>query len=343
MGLLSLAAAARGRALRYALLATGVPVAIATADDFGAHHLVFFIGAFVACVVPAITIYSSGRRRMICAAAALLGIPALTMTQAYSGGVSSGYAVLTVMPMIWFGLQAADGELAAGMLLLAACSYLPMLMIGPPAYPIDWGHATVLVFVGFTVAGALRAITHEMRVLASRLQEEAVVDDLTGLLNRRGWRYNAPRELARSMRSDRPVALAIIDLDEFKSLNDTLGHSEGDRVLRETADRMQATLRLGDVLARPGGDEFVALLCNSTLEGALRVIARLRQLTPADGAFSAGVAVWDRGEDLTSLLDRADQALYAAKSVGGGTTDVAAPQRPSEEVVADGRQLALVS
>jgi diguanylate cyclase (GGDEF)-like protein len=246
-----------------------------------------------------------------------------------------------MVAMIWFGLQATKYELLAGMLILALCSYVPMLVVGAPAYPVDWGHATLLVLVGFTVAGSLRAVAHEMQLLARRLREEAVIDDLTGLLNRRGWRYNAPRELARSARTQRPVAVAMIDLDKFKALNDSLGHSEGDRVLRETAERLQATLRLGDVVARLGGDEFVALLCNSTLDAALRAIARLRQLTPADASFSAGIAVWDREEELEEVLHRADIALYAAKSNGGGNTDVALPARSFDRVIA--RPLALVS
>ena len=70
------------------------------------------------------------------------------MLQAYDGGAASGYSVLLIMPMIWFGLQATDRELIAGAVVLALCSYLPMLVFGPPAYPVEWGHATLLVMVG---------------------------------------------------------------------------------------------------------------------------------------------------------------------------------------------------
>ncbi len=74
--------------------------------------------------------------------------PALTMMQAYSGGAASGYSILMMMAMIWFGVQTTDREMATGMGVLAACAYLPMLIFGPPAYPVNWGHATLLVMVG---------------------------------------------------------------------------------------------------------------------------------------------------------------------------------------------------
>jgi GGDEF domain-containing protein len=139
----------------------------------------------------------------------------------------------------------------------------------------------------------VRAVTRELATLAQRFAHEAVVDDLTGLLNRRGWRYTAPRELARAARSGNPITLVTLDLDNFKELNDELGHDQGDHALRDTAERIRATLR---------------------------------DATPEQEAFSAGVAVWDRREELPELLRRSDLALYAAKGQGGGCTAVAPPQ-----------------
>jgi diguanylate cyclase (GGDEF)-like protein len=227
--------------------------------------------------------------------------------------------------MVWFGLEATDIELGAGLLVLAACCVLPMVLIGAPAYPVSWGHAVLLTLVGVTVAISLRAVVRELGMLAQRFAQEAVVDDLTGLLNRRGWRYTAPRELARAARSGNPITLVTLDLDNFKELNDELGHEQGDHALRDTAERIRATLRAGDVVARLGGDEFVALLTNSTLTGSLAAIDRLREATPKREAFSSGIAVWDRKEDLAELMRRSDLALYAAKDAGGGCTEVAPP------------------
>jgi diguanylate cyclase len=132
--------------------------------------------------------------------------------------------------------------------------------------------------------------------------------------------------LARASRSGNPITLVTLDLDNFKELNDELGHEHGDHALRDTAERIRANLRAGDVVARLGGDEFVALLTNATLTGSLTAIERLRGATPTREAFSSGIAVWDRKEDLTELLRRSDLALYEAKAAGGGRTEIAPPR-----------------
>jgi diguanylate cyclase (GGDEF)-like protein len=312
-----------GRAMRFAFVGNVVPIAIATATDFASHGSLFFVGAAGGCVAPLIVTAVPRRHRILFYLGVFGGIPSVALMQAYTGGTASGYSVLMMMAMVWFGLQASDRELIAGLGVLAASSCLPMLLIGPPAYPIDWGHAALLILVGATVAGSLRAVTRETQVLTRRLRREAVHDDLTGLLNRRGWREAAHRELAQAERRGTPIAVAAIDLDDLKQINDSMGHDAGDLILRETAERMRAALRGGDVLARLGGDEFVGLLTDSTLDGVLEVVQRLREVTPPLGGFSAGVAAWDRRESLDHLLRRCDAALYASKASGGGQTQIA--------------------
>jgi diguanylate cyclase (GGDEF)-like protein len=313
----------RRTAVGFAVLGNVVPVAIAVATDFRSHRPVFFVGAVCVCLAPIVVTAASRRHPIPFYLAAYGGLAALTLLQSYTAGVASGYSVLTMMAMIWFGLQATDRELIAAAILLAACSYLPMLIVGPPAYPVDLGHATLLVIIGLSVAGTLRALARETAVLTDRLREEAVIDELTGLLNRRGWRKAAARELQRAHRNRKPVTLVTLDLDRLKHTNDTLGHAAGDRVLRETADRMRAALRAGDILARVGGDEFVVLLTDSTSEGVVAALERLREATPPSAAFSAGIASWNEDEELDELLNRSDMALYAAKTAGGGTTKIA--------------------
>jgi diguanylate cyclase (GGDEF)-like protein len=316
----------RKRVLRFAILGNGIPLAVATATNFSSHHTVFFVGAVGALLAPiGVTIFSREENPIGFYTAALGGLPALTMMQAYSGGVSSGYSVLLMMAMIWFGIQTSDRELAAGFAILAACCYLPMLIFGPPAYPVSWGHATLLMLVGTTVALSLRALTRETQTLNARLLKEATVDDLTGLLNRRGWRLTAERELARATREGTTVGLLLLDLDSLKEINDSRGHDEGDRVLAETADRMRSALRAGDVIARLGGDEFGALLMDTSDGQALAAVERLREMTPELGSFSAGAAEWDGTEPLDDLLRRADVALYTAKTEGGARVEVAPP------------------
>jgi diguanylate cyclase (GGDEF)-like protein len=298
-------------------------VAIATAIDFDSHRTVFFIGAAIACVAPIVVTAVSRRHAIVFYLAAYGGLVGLTMMLAYSGGSASGYGVLMMMAMIWFGLQATDRELIVALVVLTACAFGPMLIFGPPAYPVSWGHATLLVIIGASVAGTLRAMTREMQRLNRNLRRQATFDDLTGVLNRRGWRETAPRELLRASRLGTPVALVLLDLDAFKELNDTRGHAEGDRVLRETAERLTSALRGSDVVARLGGDEFVALLTDATPDGAIGVVNRLREVTPSLAAFSAGVAIWDRSESLDDLVKRCDLAQYEAKRSGGNAVKTA--------------------
>jgi diguanylate cyclase (GGDEF)-like protein len=315
----------RRRALRFAILGNAIPVGVATATDFGSHHAIFFVGAVGACVAPVVVTMVGRHHPIPFYAAAYGGIVALTMLQAYSGGAASGYAVLMMMAMIWFGVQTRDRELYVGMGVLAACSYLPMLIFGPPAYPVEWGHATLLVLIGFSVAFSLRAVTRELQTANSRLLKEATIDDLTGLLNRRGWRITAQRELARAGREEAQVGLLVLDLDNLKEINDSRGHDEGDRVLKQTAERMRTALRAGDVLARLGGDEFGALLLDASDGQGMAAVDRLRKMTPDLASFSAGVATWDRVEPLDELLRRADVALYEAKTNGGSKIEIAPP------------------
>ena len=276
----------RRQALRFAIAGNAIPIAVATLTGLGSHHPIFFVGAVGGCLAPVVLILATRRHSVPFYAAAYGGIPALTMLQAYSGGVSSGYSVLLMMAMIWFGLATSDRELALGLGLLAACSYLPMLIFGPPAYPVDWGQATLIVIVGASVALSLRALTRETVKLNERLMRDATIDDLTGLLNRRGWRMTAERELARARRDGTSIALVVLDLDRLKEINDTRGHDEGDRVLCDTAERMRSAFRAGDVLARLGGDEFAALLRDNTEGEAMTAIDRLREATPELASFS---------------------------------------------------------
>jgi diguanylate cyclase (GGDEF)-like protein len=301
-----------------------LPVLAAIATQLSsAHRTLFFAGAAAGCVAPVIMSAVAPRRRLLFWVGEFGGIVAFTVMQAHTGGVASSYSVLVLIAMMWIGLQASDGELVVGIAVLGACVFGPMLVVGARAYPVDWGHASVLFLAGASVAVTLRVVSREVQRLTRKLRQEALIDDLTGLLNRRGWRYIATPEFERAARSGNPVALVTIDLDHFKELNDEFGHDHGDGILRGTAERMHATFRAGDILARLGGDEFVVLLSNSTLDGALAAARRLREITPVEADLSAGIAMWDGSEDLAALMSRSDRALYAAKASGGGQTHVA--------------------
>jgi diguanylate cyclase (GGDEF)-like protein len=306
----------RRRAIVFALVGNVVPISIAVIANGGTHRWPFYAGAIVACIAPLVVTVLGRRHLALFWVAAFSGIPAVTAMQSYTGGVSSGYTVLVMMPMVWFGLQATQREVMAALAILTAASFGPMLVIGAPSYPVDWGHATLLVLIGSSVAAALHVMSRETARLAARLRSEATLDDLTGVLNRRGWRDAAVSGLARAQRDGSRVGIIAIDLNDFKGLNDSMGHDTGDHVLVQTAERLRATIRQGDLLARLGRDEFVAMLANTTLTDTLLTVERLRELTPPLGAFAAGVALWNGAEELPELLRRADIALYEAKTTG---------------------------
>ena len=152
-------------------------------------------------------------------------------------------------------------------------------------------------------------------------------DHLTGLVNRRAFFEAAELEVQRWQRQPRPLSIVMIDADHFKRVNDAHGHAAGDAVLRHLAAGLSATFRTMDVVARVGGEEFVVLLPDTTLEGAYAVASRLCQriaehAVEVDGrsiryTVSAGVATMDNTVvGVTELLKRADSAMYAAKAQG---------------------------
>src|SRR5688500_15023888 len=129
---------------------------------------------------------------------------------------------------------------------------------------------------GEDVAVLLRQIA-SLREEVGALARQARTDPLTGLANRRGWNEQLGRELAQARRSGRPVAVALLDIDDFKGFNDSRGHQAGDRLLVAAAAAWQGQLREGDVLCRWGGDEFAALLPDCSDDAAQEIIARDRK------------------------------------------------------------------
>ena len=161
-----------------------------------------------------------------------------------------------------------------------------------------------------------KRIEKERENLLQKVEAMALTDELTGLSNRRAWDEEVRRELARAIRNGRPLAVAMVDLDQFKEFNDERGHQAGDTFLREAAARWRMTLRVTDFIARYGGDEFVLVLADCPLGEAMAVIQRIRAVTPEGQTCSAGVAAWDGQESADMLEGRADAALYEAKRSG---------------------------
>ncbi len=168
-------------------------------------------------------------------------------------------------------------------------------------------------------------LVHHMEQRAEDLRRSANTDPLTGLFNRRMFGEVAGLELARAERERRDLAVLVLDLDQFKDINDRLGHAAGDRALQACAELLRASFRRCDMLFRMGGDEFTVLQPVDDDAGALRMVERLRQgfhawnhtYQAVEGfslAFSAGVALCPPGGDIEAALRSADRRMYRQKA-----------------------------
>lgn len=178
--------------------------------------------------------------------------------------------------------------------------------------------------------GELEQRVRELEGELRRLSDEVSTDALTQVANRRGLLQAFDAESARVARDAAPLAVGLIDIDNFKKLNDTLGHAAGDEALKALAAKVRHGLRPVDHVARFGGEEFVVLLPGTPCDEAQQVLTRLQRHLSAslfmhDGrevfvTFSAGVTAWRPGEPLDAALERADRALYEAKRTGKNRT-----------------------
>lgn len=193
----------------------------------------------------------------------------------------------------------------------------------------------LLFLLGVGAAGYGASKARMRTILAEeQLRRAAMIDDLTGLLNRRAFLAALEVEISRATRSGGQMGVALIDLDHFKRINDRFGHQGGDDTLRKFADVARKTVRATDAIGRLGGEEFAVLMCNSdsiqsglAAERLREAIAR-RHFNLPSGALvpvtiSVGVADFRPGETGQALLQRADDALYEAKSSGRNRTRLA--------------------
>ncbi len=257
-------------------------------------------------------------------------------------GPMRGLAISLLLSVLVFGafsstrMQIRASSLYAVFLL----GFVMLLMsrLQPERYPpqeemINFAVATSMLIAVAYMAGRLSELRREVKgrtqALAealARIQEMAVRDELTRLFNRGHMSEVLVAEWSRRDRLQQPPCMALIDIDHFKRVNDTLGHAAGDAVLRGFARTILNVLRGHDVLARWGGEEFLLLLPDTPLEGACAVLERLRtQLAvgevgqadmPVRITFSAGLVQVQSRETIESAIERADQAMYRAKNEG---------------------------
>lgn len=204
---------------------------------------------------------------------------------------------------------------------------LPAVKKNGEQFPSERSVSAFRIEDSYYAVGIIRDIT-ERKAIEEKLTLLANEDELTGVLNRRKLLDQMRSEISRANRYERAVSIIMLDVDKFKHVNDTYGHVAGDAVLVAIAQRVKQCLRADDSLGRVGGEEFVVVLPETTLDGGVQAAERIRQIIQASAVVldngtslsvtaSLGVTQLHPGEtDYTDVLKRADEAMYRAKSLG---------------------------
>ena len=307
---------------------------------FAGQALILFIigvlphqgGAFVprlviaaACALFAVALHMSAERvglRGLQAAAAcgtlLLSVHLLQSVDSNSLSDEMLYIWLALYAAYFFPVRQAAAQLA-----LMSGAYLVVLLVSSP-HDVVAGSWLTLVGVIFPAAALLRAVRDAVTGLVRSLAEAARTDTLTGLKNRLALEQEIHVEVERTLRAEQELSIVIGDLDHFKVVNDELGHRAGDEALVRIGQILHRHRRVGDSVARTGGEEFTILLPGASEHEAYLVAERLRAQVERDFAdhpvpvtFSFGVATYpEHGRNADAVIEAADQALYAAKALG---------------------------
>jgi diguanylate cyclase (GGDEF)-like protein len=296
---------------------------------------VFFFGAFVLSFHYA-NFYREETLWKITIETAMM-ILFVTWVLAYTGGADSPLHALYILVIIVASLTLGKVVTLAELALITGC-YIWL------AYPLEAGDLLTLpygtklltqVAPMLLVAYITSMLSADIRRAYSNAKHLSETDDLTGVLNMRAFATFAERVSHQAGRYARPFSVLMIDSDNLKQVNDSLGHEAGNRLLRQIVECIQGQLRQTDIIARYGGDEFVALLPETPSSGAAGVAERIRrnvEMTPLETreqkvptTVSIGVACYpNHGVDFETVLEKADQAMYASKAGGKNRVTVSA-------------------
>lgn len=286
----------------------------------------------------------------------VFAIVSISWSYAITGPARGGVISIMIL-VITFGMFILQPRQARSLAMLAVVLLAAVMLwrarTSPVRYPprVEAIHFLfVAVVLGGTSSLAIRLGRLRARLAAQKNEladalalnrELATRDALTGLLNRRAMVELMAREHPRIERGQGPLAIALLDIDWFKRINDSLGHGAGDEVLRRFAAVLKAQLRAADAVARWGGEEFLLLMPGTHADDARGVLERLRHEVctgdALDGiapglkvSFSAGVVEVAEGESQDAAIDRADRALYRAKQGGRNRVEAAASEQAGE-------------
>lgn len=271
--------------------------------------------------VDAVLVRVDGERAPVIAAA---GLPDEEAAR-HSAAVPPGQRDLRAVELAYrFAEGQGEGQVRGGLALPLADEggRLGTLIVLTRQAGFRFGDDDLLRFEEVAARTAL-ALENARRFREAR--QLADLDALTGLHNRRYFHETLAREAVRAHRYMRDLALVVFDLDDFKSVNDQIGHLAGDAVLAEAASRIKEVVRTADVPCRVGGDEFAVIMPESTLEDAEQLFTRIQAVISSRAIgqagrlhLSAGLAELRPEDDAISLFERCDRALYVAKQTGKG-------------------------
>jgi diguanylate cyclase (GGDEF)-like protein len=259
-----------------------------------------------------------GVRRIIGLALLLTAVVAVAYLERSLGGSLD-------LRLLYFLIVLCAAILLPRLVALSVAAAVAVVSVG-----ISGVEGTILIINGLThllMYGYAALLTNNWEQERRRLMRMSRVDELTGLHNLRALQEQLPTWLGPAARTGRPMAVMMMDVDGFKSVNDRLGHAVGNELLKEVANLLRFAVRVGDEPYRFGGDEFVLLLSDADGPGALVVASRIQDIyrsmgqtlrgTDVDVTFSIGVAVFPQdGNTPEALLERADEALLEAKRTG---------------------------
>ena len=259
-----------------------------------------------------------GIRRIIGLAFLLTAVAAVAYLERSLGGALD-------LRLLYFLIVLCAAILLPRLVALAVAAAVAVVSVG-----ISGAQGTTLIINGLThllMYGYAALLTNNWEQERRRLRRMSRVDELTGLDNLRALQEQLPTRLGPAARTGRRMALMMMDVDGFKSVNDRLGHSVGNELLKEVANLLRFAVRVGDEPYRFGGDEFVLLLSDADAAGAQVVAMRIQEIyrsmgqtlrgTGVDVSFSIGIAVFPAdGTTPEALLERADAALLEAKRTG---------------------------
>ena len=273
-----------------------------------ATRLALIVGT--AGVLGGVALLRAGRRAPVFVLHGVVATTSVIASSFVAQATSLQEQLLTTIGYIWIGVYVAcffsQGVTLLHIMFMAGC-YAVALWVSPLE------PSGLVASVMMATACALSLMTN---LLVSKMQQLVVLDPLTALLRRSAFLSYIEDDLDASARKNATPSLAILDLDGFKQVNDTIGHGGGDALLARLSSAWLGVLRRGDLLARYGGDEFALYMPATPLADAYQVVRRLERAEPGV-TWSVGVTEW-HGESLTAWIERTDRAMYDEKRMRRG-------------------------